>query len=94
LSGSHIKVVWKHDFVDEPVVLYCELDEERLETRKVWLLRDGRTRHADADSETDDFFLSEGPIEPLDQIAADPQFAPFEIDRDEFDAVWRRAGCA
>ena len=49
---QYIKVLWKHELADEPVLLYSELDDDHWETRKVEVFRDGQLGYASADSET------------------------------------------
>jgi hypothetical protein len=43
----HLKVIWHHDFVDEPVQILSEIGEGRYEVRKVEMFRDGRLDWAD-----------------------------------------------
>jgi hypothetical protein len=45
---TYLECEWIHDFPDDPVLLYSELDRERWETRKVDLFRDGSKGWADA----------------------------------------------
>ena len=90
MTKSYFVCLWHHDFPDEPVELYSELDEKRLELRKVYVFRDGRAGVAGPNLETENVFLSEGPMPPLEDIAADPQFEPKEITQEEFEAVWLR----
>jgi hypothetical protein len=85
------KVIWHHDFPDEPVLLYSETDDDGYETRKVDVYRDGRQHYADEASSVGTTILAEVPLPPLEEIGADPEFTPLAIDADEFEAVWRRA---
>jgi hypothetical protein len=43
MTTSYIRVACRHDHRDEPVLIYCELDEARWETRKIEVFRDGST---------------------------------------------------
>lgn len=43
---TYIKVFWKHSFLDEPVLMYSELDENRNEIRKIEIYRDGMMGYA------------------------------------------------
>jgi hypothetical protein len=86
---SYLACEWVHDLPDEPVLLYSELDLERLETRKVEVFRDGSIGWAYADHEVRSA-LGEVPVPPMSAIAADPQFRPREISADDFDAIWQR----
>jgi hypothetical protein len=91
---KYIKVRWIHAFPDEPVALYSELDESRRETRKVEIFADGRAGFASVSESTPSTrtMLSTEPFPQLDEIAADPQFQPAEIDKAEFDKVWLNRG--
>jgi hypothetical protein len=39
-----VRVGWKHQHPDDPVILYSELDGNRFEVRKVEVFRNGRCR--------------------------------------------------
>ena len=83
---------WLHDHPDEPVDLYSELDADRYELRKVYVFKDGRGEIAGPGIETGSTFLSPEPCPPIEEIAADPQFAPRLISEAEFEAVWKKFG--
>ena len=85
-NTSYLKVVWHHQLPDEPVLIYSEVFAGR-EVRKIEIYRDGRTRLADRWTSTGTTQLSEGAFPTVQEIAAQPEFSPFEIDRDEFFAV-------
>lgn len=87
---QYIKVRWLHDDPDEPVLLYSELDEERWEVRKVEIYRDGRHELACDWLVTGTTRLGEVPVPPLEEIAADPEFEPTEITKEEFEEAWER----
>lgn len=87
----YLKVIWNHNFQDEPVWLFSEIDFDRWETRKVELFRDGTYSYADSSNSTGSTRLGEEPIPELESIAEDPQFEPVLIERDEFEAVWKLA---
>jgi hypothetical protein len=89
--ARYLKVIWHHDFVDEPVLLYSEVGTDGYESRKVELYRDGRGDYADGSSSTGDTELGEIPIPSVEEMAAQAEFTPFVIDSEEFEAVWRRA---
>ena len=87
----YIKVKWRHASDSEPVLLYSELDDNRFEVRKVEVYADGRCGYADGVSNSGDTRLGEVPVPPLDEIAADSDFEPTEIAREEFDEAWTLA---
>ena len=92
---EYLKVFWKHSHADEPVWLYHEINNERWESRKVEVFRDGSTGYADCFEAKGGSKLSIEPfratmIEVLTEIAEDPQFVPIVIRKDEFEMVWNR----
>jgi hypothetical protein len=85
---KYILVKWIHNFVDEPVLLYSELDDSRFETRKVEIFSDGEIGYA---SEAEEFGTTRLGIEPVPsifEIAKDPEFEPKEITQEEFEKIW------
>lgn len=81
---------WSHHDADEPVVLYHELDDARLETRKVHEYRDGRLLRTDRASD-DEVSLSWEPLPLEAEIARQPEFEVSVLTSEEFDDVWRSA---
>lgn len=88
---KYVRVDWKHQHPDEPILLYSELDTKRWEVRKVEVFRDGRRGYASAVGAVGGTRLGELPIPELSEIAADPAFVPVEITQAEFDAAWSDA---
>ena len=68
MDHTYLKVEWKHDIDDEPVMLYSELDDHRMELRKVEIYRDGRADTADRESRSGTTKLSIEPLPPIDEI--------------------------
>jgi hypothetical protein len=91
LVTGYLKLIWHHDLDDEPVWFYSELDNERYETRKVEVFRDGRRFFADAQSSTGNTMLGEIPAPSLEELAEDGEFTPSLMGRDEFEAEWQAA---
>jgi Domain of unknown function (DUF6881) len=89
--NSYIRVEWKHEHPDEPILLYSELDEERWEVRKVEVFRGGGATYAWAKGSTGTTWLGERPVPTLAEIAADAVFVVREISRVDFEAVWDQA---
>jgi hypothetical protein len=89
--ASYLKLIWHHDFADEPTWLYSELDENRYEVRKVEVFRDGRRFFADSQSSNGNSMLGEIPAPSLAELADEPEFTPSEISGDEFEAQWDAA---
>lgn len=86
----YVRIGWKHQHPEEPVTLYSELDDNRWEVRKVEVFRNGDCGYASADESSHGTKIGEVALPDLNEIAMDPQFAPVEITRDEFEEVWAR----
>ncbi len=88
---TYLQVRWTHNFNEEPIEMFSELDGERNELRSVERFSDGSLTFAGPDGSSGDTILSETPFPPLDQIASDPQFQPTVIDKETFERVWQSA---
>ncbi|MFF1478255.1 DUF6881 domain-containing protein [Streptomyces sp. NPDC058301] len=88
---SYVKVRWDHEFTEEPVDVFSELDDQRYEVRKVEVYRDGRLDWADASRETDTIGLGEVPFPDLKEINAQEEFHAETITVAEFETAWDRA---
>jgi hypothetical protein len=86
---QYMKCDWHIADPTEPITIYSELDENRWETRKVHVFADGRRERAGPNEETENTALSIEPIPSLDSIAADSQFHPSEITKEEFERIWQ-----
>jgi len=85
---EYIKVAWIHDFDDEPILLYSELDDGRNEIRKIEVYRDDSFGIASKDFEFGGTLLGLEPVPSIDEIKDDAQFVPYLIDGDEFEDIW------
>ncbi|WP_027684725.1 DUF6881 domain-containing protein [Rhizobium leguminosarum] len=88
---KYIKVKWLHSSPNTPVLLYSELDSDMWEVRKVEVYTDGRKDFADRNEMSGSTRLGIEPFPSLEIIAADPEFKPEVISREEFDTVWQHA---
>ena len=88
---SYLKVVWHHRLADEPIELYSEINDSRMELRKVEVYRDGRHDFANDASSVGTTRLSEGALPSVEEIAAQSEFTPTMIESAEFEKVWLRA---
>lgn len=84
----YLKVYWTHDFDDEPVTIYSEIDDNDIEVRKVEGFRNGAVHFASSTASSGDSQLAEGTMPPPEEISEDPQFAASAISPDEFEAAW------
>ena len=91
MMARYQKVFWHHDFDEEPVLLYSEVDDDGMETRKVDVYRNERLDFADGSRSTGTTVLSEKTMPSLGDIKAQPMFEAEEITREDFETVWIRA---
>jgi hypothetical protein len=87
---KYIKVKWIHDLADEPIWLYCELDNGFMEIRKVEIFSDGTAGFASSTERFGTTRLSLEPLPTLDEIASDAQFDPAETSVKEFEDIWSK----
>ncbi|MHA6194720.1 DUF6881 domain-containing protein [Pseudomonas wadenswilerensis] len=87
---KYLKVEWIHDFPDEPIFIYSELDDANWELRKVEVFRDGSTLAAGGGVRSEGH-LSDEPLPGNDEISQDSQFILKEIDHGDFEIAWRKA---
>lgn len=85
-------VRWIHDFDDEPVMLFSEVDPRGAECRKVEEYRDGRLDVAGQGFENGSTQLAQSLMPSLDEINMASEFVARSIDKRAFEAVWLRAG--
>lgn len=84
-SVRYVKVVWHHDFEDEPVLYLSELGEDGYEVRKIQFFRDGRSEWADGEHETARVGLSEIAFPAVEEISRQQGFEAGEISADGFE---------
>ncbi len=88
---KYIKVQWIHDFEDEPILLYSELDSMRNEVRKVEVYKNNELGYACENKSVNGTFLSKTEIPSLEDINLDVQFDACEIDKEYFESIWHKA---
>ena len=85
------RVIWHHDFADEPTVLWSEITNDGLERRKVDEYRDGRLHYADEHGGSGSTLLGDQPIPPIDEIDREDEFTAAAVSRADFESIWSRA---
>ncbi len=85
---KYLKIQWLQLNKEYPVLIYSELDNLRMETRKIEVWSDGHMEHADSTESSINTKLGKVPTPELTKIAADPQFKPIEISKSDFEAIW------
>jgi hypothetical protein len=92
---KYIKVKWIHNYENEPIWLYSELDDNSWETRKVEIFPDGTAGFASQNECVGTTRLAITPLPSLMEIALDPQFYPVIISHQDFEDVWmNRFNCS
>jgi len=84
----YIKVIWIHEFDNEPVLFYHEIDNDGFEVRKLWIFNDGKAELASEGYESEDIYLSPEIIPTINEINQDTQFIAKEISAEEFESIW------
>lgn len=84
----YIKVEWIHEFPDEPVIIYSELDDYNNEIRKIEVYKDGKYGYANNVTEFGGTMLSKEPLPTIEEIDSDKQFRSKEITKNEFEDIW------
>lgn len=88
---TYIKVYWKHNFPDEPILMFSELDDARNEIRKVEVYREDLLGYACESANKNGTLLSECELPELNVINKDMQFEGSEIEKEEFEKIWKKA---
>jgi hypothetical protein len=84
----YLHVRWIHSSPTEPVEIFSEVDDEGYEVRKVEVFPDGHVGFADDREQACTTELGEKPVPDLEAIAADPQFQPRWISKEDFEKAW------
>ena len=88
---EYIRARWIHELSDEPEWFFHELDDERLELRRVEIHSDG-VRRCFTRTELDELpALELGSIPTVEEIDAQDEFEAWAISVDQFEAEWTRS---
>jgi hypothetical protein len=85
---TYLLVKWKTASPDVPCVMYSELDDQRMERRKIDVYADGRWGFADEHEEIGGSGLGEASTPTVDCLNADPEYEAEAIDKEEFEKLW------
>ncbi|WP_433194485.1 DUF6881 domain-containing protein [Nocardia sp. CA-107356] len=91
LTMKYLKVLWSHNFPDEPVELFSEINDDGWEVRKVEIFSDGHSDWADTTQSKGTSMLSEKRMPSIAEIAEQPEFSPQQITPSEFEEIWRQS---
>lgn len=87
---KYIKVKWMHNFLEEPIYIYSEFDDNYCETRKIEIYANGTFGYANKEVAFNGSILSEKRIPTIDEIAKDSQFVPKKIKKEEFESMYKK----
>lgn len=89
---EYYKIQWIHNFEDEPVLIFSEVGEDKYETRKVEIYKNGKIGYAFENLEFNGAGLSEKPFPPLNELNGKDEYEEIltsEISIGEFEAIWQ-----
>jgi len=95
MSPTYERLVWIHDFEDQPHFIYSELDKEWYETRKIEVFKDGRMVKVSEDHpECGSTGLAVLPIPSIEETNAitEEKGHAEEISVAEFADLWKSSG--
>ncbi len=95
MSPTYECLEWIHDREDRPRFIYSELDDERYETRKIEVYKDGRMVKVSVDHpECGSTGLAVLPIPSIEETNAiiEEKFHAEEISAVEFEDLWNPSG--
>ncbi len=85
------RIRWIHDNPNEPILIMGELDDARMELRKIEIFPNGSIGYAMADREFGGTMMGDEAWPPLLEITQDPQFVSEPITAEEFEQLWKTA---
>jgi hypothetical protein len=88
---EYLAVQWKHSLPDMPIEIFSEIDQQRMEIRKVEIFRNGEFGFASSAATRGPTKLGIEPLPPFEEIKSQPEFSPRRISREEFEAMWSKA---
>ncbi|WP_405924584.1 DUF6881 domain-containing protein [Streptomyces sp. NBC_00035] len=84
----YLKVLWDHNFEDQPSAIYSEIDAEGWEVRKVEIFRDGHSTFADRMGSTGNTILGEKEID-IRKVQSSDGLTFTEISHQSFEQIWK-----
>ena len=86
---KYILLNWFHNLEDEPYIIYSEIDNQRYETRKIEIYKNGTIRKCNEKMLNSQIELGDVAFpENLDEINQDEQFHAQYISKEEFESMW------
>ncbi|WP_308364859.1 MULTISPECIES: hypothetical protein [unclassified Microbulbifer] len=88
---SYIYSKWHNSPADSPVEFYSELNNDRFETRKVEVFKDGSLGFSSEKASSKTTRLGIVAVPPLAEIAKQPEFDIHIITPQQFEEKWKEA---
>jgi hypothetical protein len=85
------KLIWNHEFADEPAQVFSEHDDGGWERRKVEVFPDGSVGFASSTESFGGTKLSLIQCPPDEEVNLDPEFKVVDVAKDEFEGLWNEA---
>lgn len=86
--SKYIKVDWKQNSPEYPIIIYSEIDDNSYETRKLEIFSNGDVGYADSKTDINaKTVLSDQPVPDFEEIKKSPEFELFEITKEDFEKV-------
>ena len=87
-NKSYQSVKWIHSNNEYPILLVSELDESRMELRKLEYFKTGNVGIASRKKSSHGTMLGKEPVPNLNEINQDRQFQGTEISKADFESQW------
>ncbi len=85
---KYIHIQWNHDLPDAPTDVYSELDDNRMEIRKIEVFGDQTVGYALLGLASELTSLRPTPVPYVSQLNQDPKASARDIEWHEFDDLW------
>ncbi|WP_062260099.1 DUF6881 domain-containing protein [Endozoicomonas arenosclerae] len=87
--ASYIYSKWHNSPSGLPVEFYSELNNDRFETRKIEIFKDGSIGYASSSESTKSTKLGIAPVPSLEEISKQPEFDIRVITPKQFEEKWQ-----
>jgi hypothetical protein len=87
---KYLKVCWRHINPNEPSEIYCEVDSDGNEIRKVEKWTNKKIGYADKIEERGGTHRAKDKWPSLREINLNPEFQAIEISSEAFEDVWKK----
>lgn len=86
---EYVLLEWFHDIEDEPYLIYSEIDNQRYETRKIEVFKNGTYLRCGEEILNSSIDLADIAFpENIDEINQDKQFHAKYITKKDFEKIW------